>query len=65
MLGNAISGVRNEKIGVLKSGGNIYGRMSVVLSSVLDSNENGFFAHLHKSGKRTSFSHTKRAKGLH
>jgi hypothetical protein len=62
MLSYVISGVRSELIGRLKSGRNISSLMSVVLSLELGRGENGSFAHLHRSGKRTLFNFIRKAK---
>ena len=62
---SAINGARHEKTEVLRSGKDIYGQMSVVLNWGQNSDENGFFAHLHKNGKKILFNHTKRARELH
>jgi hypothetical protein len=64
MLDYVISGVKHDIDGVLRNGRSIYGQMSAAWSLGLGDSENGFFAHLHKSGTRTLFNHTKRAKGV-
>lgn len=60
-----MNGVKHEKARVLRSRRGIYGQMSIVLNWGQDSNENGFFLHLHKNRKKILFNHTKRAKDLH
>jgi hypothetical protein len=65
MLSNTISGAKSMLSGGLRSGKDIFGLMSIVLSLGPGRKENGFFAHLHRNGIKILFSFIKKAKSFH